>query len=489
LYAALPAVARVVHATENYFHFEGSAQFLLTCQRAAVRSSDLTVAVSDGVAASFRENVPGARIEVVTNGCDYEEYSRYRPDEHLRAMAKEWERVAVYGGNINGRLDYVLLEGCVQANPKTLHAFFGPVAALDADDAVRWERLLRQPNVRYLGSVDPGTLPGLYGAADVGLIPYKKTPLLVDNGFPLKALEMCATGLPVVSTLMKPIVGLTDGLVVVSDHSSFLERLSATSRASLTEAQKEDMRRVCQAHDYDRKFATVLSLLESEREAAPPTRTRFDVLLADNFGPWTQLGVREWQRRSTPPRGSWPEPGRLLSRPASAGRPREAGRVLKGAMAAGAILRDSTTRALLLSGIVRKCRGQSISLSGLLNDLIRLGILRREIVIGSRAGHGFTTRMRYDLEEHRLFVETLKLEDVVAGTPPGPDGQLLVRGPLDHVIWDHSAMGTVVPIVVGGRQAGVFMGPEGRYEFHALRALAQTRHELVWEAFGRAKDR
>src|SRR4030095_930784 len=123
-------------------------------------------------------------------------------------------------------------------------------------------------NVRHLGERDPQDLPGLYVAADVGIVPYKQTRLLVENGFPLKVLEMCATGLPVVSTFMKPIVGLTEGVAVARDHDDFVEELSVTSRAGLTDAQKEAMSRTCRRHDYDRKFETVLSLLMGIGRAA-----------------------------------------------------------------------------------------------------------------------------------------------------------------------------------------------------------------------------
>jgi len=472
LYAALPAVARIFHATENYFDFEDLSRFFLDCQRTAVRISDLTVAVSEGVAAGLRGNIPGARIEVVTNGCDYQEYSRYRPDEQLREAAKEWERVAVYAGNINTRLDFVLLERCVRANPKTLYVFVGPVMGLETEDAAKWEGLLQKPNVRHFGDQDPKDLPGLYGAADVGIVPYKQTRLLVENGFPLKVLEMCATGLPVVSTLMKPIVGLAEGLVVVRDHEEFLEKLSFTSRTSLTNSQKEEMSRVCQQHDYDRKFAAVLSLLhETATDTNTPETTRVDGLLVQlPANQWRKLGAREWRERST--RKSMPLIGHL-----------HAERVLKGLLAIRVILRDSTLRGLLLSGALCKCRGARIGLLRLVADLFRLSILRREDPQVTRLGIGFEVRVQYDRQKERLVIETIGPEDVPAPSQADVHSWPSKHGPLREIIWDHSAIGTVVPIILAGRQAWVFIGPTGQYEFRALAALAERDAESVWEAF------
>jgi hypothetical protein len=442
--------------------------------------SDLTVAVSVGVAAALRENVPRARIETVTNGCDYEEYSRYRPDEHLTIAAKGWDRVAVYAGNINARLDFVLLERSVRTHPTMLYVFVGPITGLETEDAVRWGRLLREPNVRYFEERDPADLPGLYGAADVGIVPYKQTRVLVENGFPLKVLEMCATGLPVVSTLMKPIVGLCEGLVVVRDHEDFIEMLSRTSRASLTSVQKEEMSRVCQQHDYDRKFATVLSLLqEPGRDTEPSETTKVDgFLLQLPTNQWSRLGLREWRERSS--RASRPPVGGLLPE-----------RVLKGMLAARVILRDSTLRGLLLSGAVYRCRGVRIGLSGLVADLFRLAILRDSVLGVTPLGFPLEVRLQYDRQEERLVVRTIASGHAPATSPPGIHSPPPKQAPMRAIVWDHSAIGTALRINATGRPAWLFMGADGQYNFQALTVLAQQHLDSVWDAFcpRRAADR
>jgi len=469
LYAALPAVGRVFHATENYFDFDKLPPLFLECQRAAVRIGDLTVAVSEGVAAALRENVPEARIETVTNGCDYEEYSCYRPSEHLRTTARGWARVAIYAGNINARLDFVLLERCVRMSPRTLYVFVGPVMGLETEDAARWGRLLREPNVKHFEEQDAKELPGLYGAADVGIVPYKQTRLLVENGFPLKVLEMCATGLPVVSTFMKPIVGLTEGLVVVRDHETFLEKFSLISRAGLTDAQKVDMNQVCQQHDYNRKFERMLSLLwETGGDASPPVTTKFDGLVAHLLAnQWKRVGVREWRERSTTP-----PVGRLFS-----------ARVLKGLLALRMIIRDPALRGLLLSGVLYRCGGGRIELSRLVPDLFRLGILRGGVPHIAGPEFDVDLRLQYDHQKERLAVETIGLGDVPAQAQPGVHSLSSKYGPIKEIVWDHSAIGAVVRVVIVGKPAWVFMGPDGRYRFRALAALAQRNPDRVWEAF------
>jgi glycosyltransferase involved in cell wall biosynthesis len=471
LYAALPAVGRVFHATENYFHFENVPRLFLHCQRAAVQISDLTVAVSHGVATALRENIPGAHIEIVTNGCDYEEYSRYRPDARLRTVAGEWERVAIYAGNINARLDFILLERCVAAHPRMLYVLVGPVAGLDAADAARWKGLLVKPNVRHLGEQDPKDLPGLYGAADVGIVPYKQTRLLVENGFPLKVLEMCATGLPVVSTFMKPIVGLTEGLVVARDHDAFLEKLSWMSRAGLTDAQKNGMNEICQHHDYNRKIETVLSLLRKTGSDTPaPATTKFDAVVHLLGAQWGTLGVREWKQRAT--WASTPFVARLFPM-----------RVLKGLLALRMILGDPSLRTLLISGVVLRCWGATIELSRLVPDLFRLGILRLGSLHSRRLGPSVEVQLHYDAQGKRLVAETIEPGDTLSQSQSGIDSLLFAHPPVREILWDHSAIGTVVPIVIAGRPAWVFVGPDGQYRFRALAALAERDPESVWAAF------
>lgn len=261
VYASTPAVARVFHATENFYDFAGIDSRFLERLEASVSISDLTVAVSEGVAAALRARVADAPITVVTNGCDYRSYSEPTPDRELLAAKAGRERIAVYAGNINGRLDYRLLARCATLHPSTLFALFGPVKDLDREQRAIWKSLLTLPNVRHYGPVDPERLPGIYGAADVGLIPYARTPVLVENGFPLKALEMCAAGLPVVSTFMRPLLGLTPGITVAATAEDFSTALSGSARGNLTSEARASMAAVCRANDYDAKFEAVRAQL------------------------------------------------------------------------------------------------------------------------------------------------------------------------------------------------------------------------------------
>jgi glycosyltransferase involved in cell wall biosynthesis len=272
--ALIPAAARVYHATENYFYFDNLNPGFMDRLRALLAIVDLVVAVSEGVAASYRPNASG-RIEVVTNGCDFGHYARGGADPELTGARAGYTKTAVYAGNINGRLDLDLIARCASACGDTLFAMFGPVAGLSKSEAMQWQDLLRNRNVRYFGTVDADRLPSIFATADVGLIPYRQTPFLVDNGFPLKTFEMQAAGLPVISTYMKPLEPHAGpGLRIAATAEEFVPMLRTTTRAGLSERARAAMSAASRAQDYDGKVERVAAVLDeilaSSGEARAP---------------------------------------------------------------------------------------------------------------------------------------------------------------------------------------------------------------------------
>jgi hypothetical protein len=494
LYAAVPAIGRVLHATENYFHFDGLPDFVLDRHRAAIRSSDIVVAVSDGVAASISEQVPDTPVVVVTNGCDYQEYSHGTPSPDLLAAKGTSRLVAIYAGSINARLDYALIQRCVREFRPVLFAFFGPVLWLSGEDARRWDELLHEPNFRYFGAVAADLLPGLYAAADVGLIPYKATRVLVENGFPLKALEMCATGLPVVSTLMKPIEGRMSALAVVRDHDSFVQTLGGTSRGALSPEQVKEMRRVCQQHDYDLKFHTVLEAVEgSALGTRHEPETRWDTAVDRWLGAqWTELGAREWRRsrtlaarlRAVPVwvSSKLGRPGPVLNVAGRLGRAPQSA-AAKGIATLRLLLEDGALRRLLWSYAGDGQARRQIGMADLLADLLRLGIIRwhrRHPKAGERA---FDVEVHYEPAEGRLSFVSVRREPVGPESPPRAHSVLPDAGNLDRVVWDHSAIGPAVAWMgTRGERLHVGLGADGSYEFAAIETLARRHHKAVWRA-------
>jgi glycosyltransferase involved in cell wall biosynthesis len=303
LCAALPAVGRIYHATENHFDFADLPEVFDRELEASLRISDLVIPVSSGVADGIRSRIPDAHLVVVANGCDT---SQYRPDgpgsAHIESARGEFGRIAAYAGTINGRLDFKLIERAAAANETTLLVFAGPVSPLAEADTEAWRRILSMGNVRHLGLMAPEELAALYRSSDLGFIPYRRERLLVENGFPLKTLEMAATGLPVVSSRMKPIVGLASAIAVSEDERQFLASFGTFSRSTLTDDERLELLEVAAENDYDRKFDQVVTSVIASVPAGRGPHTRLDDLLSDlGYGQWAAGCTRIFDRFSASP--------------------------------------------------------------------------------------------------------------------------------------------------------------------------------------------
>ncbi len=279
-YLFLPAVARVLHGSENYFDFDGLGEYFLSLYRFVIDASDMVICCSSGVARGFDAHTRRSDALVIPNGCDYSKYAlRTAPTGAWPDQIADWHnegrRLAVFAGNINGRLDFELMLKLARRSPETGFVYAGPVDLEAASAAQRgaWLRLLRFANVRALGPLPPADLPALYWNCDIGIIPYRiDSRMLVENGFPLKALEMASAELPVVSTLMKPLLEVAPAVTVAETTEQFLAKFSGNSRRTRSREAVAAAERLCRAYDYDRLFERMLTELcgRVEREKPVP---------------------------------------------------------------------------------------------------------------------------------------------------------------------------------------------------------------------------
>ena len=275
-YALLPAVARIFHATENHFDFDLHAGFY-EMLKASVAVSDKIICCSGGLFADYRAASGRDNVEVVPNGCDYAFYADAKPPagdwfDTLREVIAKACPIAVFAGNINWRMDFPLMHRLAEALADLHFVYAGQLQewTLDAEDRISWAGLLRRRNVTYLGNLDAENLPGLYRVSDRGFIPYRHVPLLVKNGFPLKALEMAAAGLPVVSSLMEPLLAAADAVTVVTSGDQFVDSLKVASRRTRSPEAAARAAALCCRHDYDRLFETALRVVLKGPFAGPP---------------------------------------------------------------------------------------------------------------------------------------------------------------------------------------------------------------------------
>lgn len=201
----LHPVMSVYHATEDYVAPADSVRItkldLSGAARAVIDIADLVVAVSEGVAESYRNVAPpGKRVVVLPNGCDFPFWQATEAASYQ--MPESGKNVALFQGGINNRLDYALLHRLVVLLPDWEFWFCGK----SIDGGEDWSALKRQPNVRDFGLLPSEGIADLARQARIGLIPFKQSDLM-RRSLPLKAYEYLACGLPVVTIPIDALAG------------------------------------------------------------------------------------------------------------------------------------------------------------------------------------------------------------------------------------------------------------------------------------------
>lgn len=145
--------------------------------------------------------------------------------------------------------------------PDTLFLLVGPDFALNASNARAWRKLRACENVAHREAMPLKRLADVFAAATIGIIPYTHDRLMVRNGFPLKTLEMVAAGLPVVTTPMDPLRGLSPFVSVCDTADDFIAALRRLNRSTLSEQDRAALTDLAAANDYNRKFEAILHLV------------------------------------------------------------------------------------------------------------------------------------------------------------------------------------------------------------------------------------
>jgi hypothetical protein len=269
---------KVYHATEDYFCDEfGIPPDAVARLKRMLQHADLLVSVSEGVEESYVEKggYRGERI-VLENGCDFAFWSASRAD---RARS---ERVAIYQGAVNSKLDCALLEELSRRLPDWRFWFCGPLFG----EVPGWKALLQRPNVSYLGQLSIEEVRDRCGQASVGLIPFVQNELMIDRSFPLKAFEYVATGLPVVSVPIKSLLKHEGVIAFARTAEEFAAGVAAAAKTRDDPAALEKRREAARSQDYDLRFERlvekVAAVIEA-RAAGPPPSRRLNVLVLYDY--------------------------------------------------------------------------------------------------------------------------------------------------------------------------------------------------------------
>ena len=230
------------------------ARSLWARERQVAAAADLVAAVSPVLVQRWVSQ--GVPTILVPNGVDLAAYrdvdrAPRPPDVGLPG------RIAGFVGHINARIDLRLLEAVAGTGRSLL--MVGPRAA--SFRSAKFDALVAQRNVCWVGPKPFDDLPSYLGLMDVGLVPYG------DNAFnrasfPLKVLEYLAAGRGVVATDLHSIRWLETDLVTVShEPGAFAASVGAALEGPVVPGLAERRKVFAAQHDWEHRAATMYSTI------------------------------------------------------------------------------------------------------------------------------------------------------------------------------------------------------------------------------------
>lgn len=251
----LGGVPRMLFVTDDWVvgaDLMGLSRAALSRQLAHnVGSADVVAAVSPDLAVRIESHArvaPGS-LRVVPNGVT----------PLGSGSGVERESTALLLGQLNERLDLDVLEALVGGGIRL--RVVGPKSARDPLVADRIERLLRRPEVTYVGRVPAEELAPELARCRVGVTPYLDTEFNRAS-FPLKTLEYLGAGLPVVSSDLPSVHWLDCPQVdIATSRDTFVAFVRARLAAPFSAADAADRMSFAERHSWHRRAEQVLDLL------------------------------------------------------------------------------------------------------------------------------------------------------------------------------------------------------------------------------------
>jgi glycosyltransferase involved in cell wall biosynthesis len=226
----------------------------LTDEEAALaRGADLVVAVTEPLRTKL--SALGASCVLVRNGCD---------PEHFGAVAGRVRSagppVAGFFGGIHDWFDSRLLAAVARARPGWQYWLVGDTYLGEV------ERLRAQANVRFLGELPYADLPRVVSHFDVGIIPFKVTPL-TRVAETVKVYEMIAAGLPVIATDLPELRRLAPLVALAAGADEFAACLDAALAAP--QAARAARRELARSSSWLERFLLLRQAMEAVEGGQP----------------------------------------------------------------------------------------------------------------------------------------------------------------------------------------------------------------------------
>jgi teichuronic acid biosynthesis glycosyltransferase TuaH len=173
--------------------------------------------------------------------------------EKLVGLAKP---VIGYFGNIERRMDYLLLSKVINMNPDKSFVFAGPVVEEYLPDDFR-----NPKNVHFVGQVPYLFMPSVIKGFDVAMIPFKKDKVS-HTIFPLKLFEYLGAGKPVVATDFN--MDLKDFTYNEVDYCSDANKFSEAIDRALNQdnsQRKQDRLKIASENTWEKRLLEFSNLI------------------------------------------------------------------------------------------------------------------------------------------------------------------------------------------------------------------------------------
>jgi teichuronic acid biosynthesis glycosyltransferase TuaH len=176
--------------------------------------ADLILTVSKGLTEVFDRN---KNVHWVPNGVDIDFFE----SAIKSTMNNNQKTVVGYVGKIQDRVDFNLVEKCLNNFPKCHFEFLGPIYTQHERIKIIEEKY---DNIHFSGDVHYARLPSAMKNFDVAIIPHK-IDAFTDSMNPLKLYEYLAAGKLVVTTGVAGTDNISPYVYTASNESKFLEYL------------------------------------------------------------------------------------------------------------------------------------------------------------------------------------------------------------------------------------------------------------------------
>lgn len=263
---------RIYHATEDYYShsaFKGfGAKAIRILLTETLKIVDLVIAVSQGVLNNcIEQGQYTGKSLVLRNGCDISLWGSPPQAYKIPHSIDGTKKIIFYQGGINRRLDYKLIEYCLKQLQDWEFWFVGH--SNDPKIQEIWNNLLKYPNIKYFGELDPVDVKNLAYSATVGIMPFLKTEMIVKRSLPLKAFEYVAVGLPVVTITIDELKQFNEFFEFKDCKEDFANAIQeiASTRYDLNKIEKRIS--VASLQDYNIRFASILPQVSKQFEDKP----------------------------------------------------------------------------------------------------------------------------------------------------------------------------------------------------------------------------